>query len=230
MEVEMAASALPMAVPPPSSKKILVTATKGGCGKTVTSIHLATAAAKQGLHVVGIDYDPQQNFLRWAKRRVKHGNTEIRVIAGSLEEYRDALDAVGPCDLVVIDTPPGVGHSIAAMQGLCHVVDLVLVPTSLSINDLDVIVPYATALSKVRGKRVHFALNRIDARIMEAELTDTVMTLSKVGHVNAVPIPTLVDIERNLKFGESVIDVNSRRGTANVLNLWNYIQAEIERG
>ena len=46
--------------------RIAISSSKGGCGKTTTSINLGAAFAKEGKNVCVIDCDPQGSLNDWA--------------------------------------------------------------------------------------------------------------------------------------------------------------------
>jgi chromosome partitioning protein len=226
----MAASALPIEAQA-RRKSVLVTANKGGVGKTTTCIHLATAAAKEGVRVVGVDLDPQHNFAKWAKRRESAPDyPRVPVIQGTLDDVSTPLTLASNYDLIVIDTPPGLGPNVVALQSLSKISDLVLVPTGLGIFDLELVIPYAHALRSAHGEKVSFVLNRIDSRIGNSDLVETITSLQSAGRVNNLPIPTLTDIERYMRAGVSIVDINAKRGTNHVMALWNYVKGEFDRG
>jgi chromosome partitioning protein len=49
--------------------QIFVANPKGGCGKTMLSIHLASYYAHRGKSVALCDHDPQQSSMDWIKTR-----------------------------------------------------------------------------------------------------------------------------------------------------------------
>lgn len=100
---------------------ISVVHTKGGVGKTTTSIYLATAAAKRGLDVAVVDADPQRSASVWAER------------AGLPFDVSEGINGIPDNDIVLIDTPPGKSERIQAAIGLA---DLVIVPCGASPMDL----------------------------------------------------------------------------------------------
>lgn len=224
----MAASALPLPAPA-RQKTVLVTANKGGCGKTTTCVHLLTAAAHRKLNVVGIDLDLQHNFAKWAKRRPP-GMNPVTVIEGTMEGYQQALARAEDYDLVIIDTPPGIDAHLMEATALARLADLVLIPTSIDVFDLEVVVPYAAALGKSRGSKAHFVLNRIDTRIMNAEVAEAQATLARAGRVSPMVIPTLIDISRYMRGGMSLLDISAKRGVTNINGVWNYVSEEVGLG
>lgn len=111
---------------------VVVANTKGGVGKTTTSVFVAHALARAtGAASLLIDADPQASAASWARVAAQAG-TPLQVKVRAKPGIR--LSALASCaQNVVVDTPPADRDIIAAAVGLA---DVVLVPTSPSPLDL----------------------------------------------------------------------------------------------
>ena len=114
-------------------KTIAVMSLKGGAGKTTLSVHLAVAAAQQGLKVLLLDTDHQQlSCVTWASTREADTPRVIGVephrLAGALEAARS-----DGFDLVLVDTAPHAGPDAIDVSRL---VDVILIPVRPSVFDL----------------------------------------------------------------------------------------------
>lgn len=137
--------------------KITICATKGGTGKTTTSMMLAEAAQRQGFTATVIDTDPQGSASEWAEIAANQGDSlDFPVIDANRATLPRKADAAGT-DYVLIDTPPGDPAIIDAAIGVS---DLVVITTSTSPADLHramrtfgaLTVPAAFLLWKVEPK------------------------------------------------------------------------------
>lgn len=114
-------------------KIITLANTKGGSGKTTSTICIATALAGQ-YHVEVWDGDPQASATTWADSAHEIGeplpfNVEI-VNHSRLRHLRKNSSA----DYIVVDTPPGDPTMIDAAIA---VADLVILPTASTAMDLE---------------------------------------------------------------------------------------------
>lgn len=225
----MAASAMPVQGARPR-KTVLLTANKGGVGKTTTATHIASAAARDGLKVTLIDFDPQRDAASWVEQRRGQPVPEVHLIEAEIENYHNALVQAADSDLIVIDTKPGiVGSGLDAMHGLARIVDLVLIPTSLSGRDLGQVIPWAGSLRKATGKYPSFLLNRIRSSVSMAEMGLVQNALQDKGKVAPRYVRNLVEIERFSDDGLTVLDAD-RAGSDDVVALWSFVKKEVELG
>ena len=100
---------------------VVVASQKGGAGKSTIALHLAAAA---NVRTVLLDMDPQQTLARWWHGRADDTPALAEATIGQLSTKLEALRAEG-YELCVIDTPPAVSASIAAVIASA---DLVLIP------------------------------------------------------------------------------------------------------
>lgn len=110
----------------------LLSAGKGGGGKSTTAFNLAVVARRAGLRVGLIDADPQRSL---SDMRVARGHADIPVQACRVEELPEklALARQSALEHLIIDMPPGIGaHTLAAI-GLA---DFVILPMRPTIFDL----------------------------------------------------------------------------------------------
>ncbi|MDZ4879130.1 MAG: hypothetical protein CLLPBCKN_008568 [Chroococcidiopsis cubana SAG 39.79] len=105
-------------------KILTVTGYKGGVGKSVTAIHLATYFSEKGKTVL-VDGDPNRTTLSWAAR----GKLPFTVA-----DERQAMKMVASADYVVIDTPAR-PHS-DDLKELAKGCELLVLPTAPDVLSL----------------------------------------------------------------------------------------------
>ena len=115
---------------------ISVIQTKGGTGKTTTTMMVASALVSLGYNVLALDSDKQRSATDWADDAgdglgfdVLHVPTE-RTLQNALDRY--TADDYG-LDFIIVDTPPG---SNSIVDAASRAADLVLVPTGVSPLDM----------------------------------------------------------------------------------------------
>ena len=110
---------------------IAVVNLKGGVGKTISSIALATAASRDGVKVRVIDTDPQGSATTWAAEAEDAGEPlPFPVVPGNVATVSRLCDDE---ELTIIDLPPSGDITDAAVDAAGFVV----VPTSASPADRD---------------------------------------------------------------------------------------------
>ncbi|AHG24255.1 ParA-like partition protein [Mycobacterium phage Echild] len=98
--------------------------TKGGVGKTTSSIYMALAAWHRGIDVCVVDADPQESALQWA----------ADTVGVPFKMYKANRNLTIPDHtLVLVDTPPGTSDVI---ELAINAADLVIIPTGASPYDV----------------------------------------------------------------------------------------------
>lgn len=113
---------------------VAIVQTKGGTGKTTTTMMLALALTSLGKSVHVIDTDKQLTATDWAEDT--HGELGFDIQpAPTLSGAQSALKRIrrSDYDFVLVDTPPG---SKAVYDMAVEYADLVLVPTGTSPLDM----------------------------------------------------------------------------------------------
>lgn len=109
---------------------IAIVNTKGGVGKTTTSICLASALATRG-SVRVLDADPQGSATEWAERASEDGTPlPFEIEPANRATLRNVKTTT---DHTIIDTPPGEPQVIDLALAAA---DLAIVPTSPSPADM----------------------------------------------------------------------------------------------
>ena len=137
--------------------KIAMVAQKGGVGKSTLARIIAVEATKGGLQTKIADLDTQQSTcVQWATRRANNDlQPQIRVEAFNAVDI--ALKDAEGFDLYVFDGAP---HSSVETRRACLASDLVVIPTSEGLDDLEPSVILANNLLRegISPERIAFAL------------------------------------------------------------------------
>ncbi len=107
---------------------VLVANTKGGCGKTTVSTHLAAALAGHGHRTALADADRQRSSLEWVRLRP---GTAAPIAA--LDWTKDLTKAPKGLDRLVIDAPAAMRKKHAFE--LVGMADVIVVPVLPSVFD-----------------------------------------------------------------------------------------------
>lgn len=152
------------------SKVISFISRKGGTGKTTNAINLATSLHAQGHKVLLIETDPNYTLTTLRKMEAfKLKSEEPFPLAGSTDEQvADELIQLKQSrkhNFIIVDSAGKTTNE--GIKKLCLVSDVVIVPTSLTQNDLLVTYQTVTDLSPAAelnpGLKILILPNRIHA-------------------------------------------------------------------
>jgi chromosome partitioning protein len=142
-------------------KTVLVANRKGGCGKTMVAITLASALAARGHSVALADSDPQKSALRWLKHRPPVASA-IRALDWT--HSSEIGDAPKRIDWLVIDAPGAIADE--KTEALVAEAEAVITPVLPSSFDVDSTRRFLREIEEIKRVRkgkvgVHLLANRV---------------------------------------------------------------------
>ena len=207
---------------------VAITINKGGVGKTMCCRSLATAASAEGLFVLLLDMDTQQNSTSWRARRpaellLPHVQFTTE---RDLEETLKRAEEAG-CDLVIIDTPPGRSTEAAAAA---ENADLVLIPCTSEPECLEGL-PRTARLARSAGKTARVVPNFLHpSGKAEDEL---IRGVAKAHGLEAAPVSLhefQVHRDGSLR-GRTAPELEpGSKAAAEIDALWNWLRAALQNG
>jgi len=172
-------------------KRIVIANTKGGTGKTTSSIFLASALTSRGSVEVW-DADPQGSASEWALRAEERDQAlgfEVRPV-NAAQLRRGSSSA----DFVVVDTGPG---DWKVLDEALKLADLAILPTAPSPIDLDRF--WETEQIASQLTRTYALITQADRRTKSLEQTVEALEASEV-QLFATKISTREGIRRSFGY------------------------------
>ncbi|MDP6785560.1 MAG: ParA family protein [Rhodospirillales bacterium] len=202
---------------------ILVTNTKGGCGKTTIATGLAGAFAQTGWRTVLADCDRQKSSLGWASRRPA-GAPAITPVNWS----KDTQPLPPKTQLLVIDSPAALKRK--RLDELVRIADVVILPVLPSVFDETTTRRFLSTLDKLKpvrkGKRpIAVVGNRMRARTRTAARLNKFM--SEVGQRSVASLRDTQLYPASAAAGLSLFDLATRRA-ANFVDDWQPLLSFID--
>ena len=136
---------------------IAIIGQKGGTGKTMVAIALATQAAKAGFVVMLIDIDPQAKAANWKDRRKADDMVVEAIPAARLAQKLEAARNSG-AEIVIIDSP---GKNDSALMAAARAADLVLIPSQRHLVSLETLAAVRDLLNGAGNPQAFVLYNEI---------------------------------------------------------------------
>jgi chromosome partitioning protein len=188
------------------SKIISFISRKGGTGKTTNAINLATTLSKMGKHVLLVETDANYTLHTLRKMELfKAENKNGFEILGSKDhEVADELIKIKESkkiDYIIVDSAGKTTDE--GIKKLCLVSDAVVVPTSLTQNDLLVTYQTVTDLAPARDLNAKLKIIVLPNRIHSQTNVYTVRETLK--NLDAIILPVIVP-QKNLFVNFSTLE------------------------
>lgn len=192
-------------------RTILISSSKGGCGKTLVATNLAAFYALADKRTVLIDTDPQESSLHWCERRAE---LPTAAVLGLSARLGGKLMNKVPKDAerVIIDTPAGTSaDEIASIAGD---LDALIVPVVPSVMDLDATERFLKQLaehSDWRRKKVPVAL------LANRQKSWTQLTRNSLERLKSLGLPVVAELRDASGYalmaglGRSIFDYQSEQ-------------------
>ena len=189
------------------SKIVSFISRKGGTGKTTNAIHLATTLRNMGKKVLLVETDTNYTLNTLRKMELfKSGENKagFEILGSNDSEVADELLKIKQgkeFDIVVVDSAGKTTDE--GIKKLCLVSDAVIVPTSLTQNDLLVTYQTVTDLAPARELNPQLKIIILPNRIHSATNLYTVREHLK--NLDAIILPLIVP-QKNLFVNFSTLE------------------------
>jgi chromosome partitioning protein len=180
---------------------------KGGTGKTTNAINLATTLHQLGKHVLLIETDANYTLNTLRKMELFKANERkngFEILGSQDGRVADELSAITETrkeDIIIVDSAGKTTDE--GMKKLCLVSNMVIVPTSLTQNDLLVTYQTVTDLAPARELNPKLKILVLPNRIHSATNLATVRQSLK--NLDAIILPVIVP-QKNLFVNFSTLD------------------------
>src|SRR6187431_1457682 len=180
---------------------------KGGTGKTTNAIHLTTTLRQMGKKVLLVETDTNYTLNTLRKMELfkgENGKFGFEILGSNDEQVAGELVSMKQSrtiDVVVVDSAGKTTDE--GIKKLCLVSDAVVVPTSLTQNDLLVTYQTVTDLAPARQLNPQLRILILPNRIHSATGLHTVRDNLK--NLDAIILPVIVP-QKNLFVNFSTVD------------------------
>lgn len=180
---------------------------KGGTGKTTNAINLSTTLHGMGKRVLLVETDTNYTLNTLRKMEIfkaKEGKSGFEILGSNDSEVADELVKMKSdkkIDFIVVDSAGKTTDE--GIKKLCLVSDIVIVPTSLTQNDLLVTYQTVTDLSPARELNPQLRILILPNRIHSSTGIHTVRENLK--NLNAIILPVVVP-QKNLFVNFSTVE------------------------
>ena len=167
---------------------------KGGTGKTPNAINLSTTLNQMGKHVLLIETDANYtlNTLRKMELfKAKESRNGFEILGSQDSSVADELSKIKETrkeDIIIVDSAGKTTDE--GMKKLCLVSDMVIVPTSLTQNDLLVTYQTVTDLAPARNLNPKLKILVLPNRIHSA--TNIYTVRQNLKNLDAIILPVIV--------------------------------------
>ena len=180
---------------------------KGGTGKTTNAINLSTTLYQMGKHVLLIETDANYtlNTLRKMELfKTKESKNGFEILGSQDSSVADELSKIKETrkeDIIIVDSAGKTTDE--GMKKLCLVSDMVIVPTSLTQNDLLVTYQTVTDLAPARNLNPKLKIIVLPNRIHSA--TNIYTVRQNLKNLDAIILPVIVP-QKNLFVNFSTLE------------------------
>lgn len=190
------------------SKVISFISRKGGTGKTTNAINLATTLHKMGHKVLLVETDANYTLTTLRKMEVfkskSNGTPAFEIVGSNDGQVADELTKLKQANnthFILVDSAGKTTDE--GIKKLCLVSEVVIVPTSLTQNDLLVTYQTVTDLAPARSLNPNLKILVLPNRIHSTTSAYTIRENLK--NLDAIVLPTIVP-QKNLFVNFSTLE------------------------